>query len=106
MTTKVYGASDDLIEFEGDVHGEVSAYGAGEDEDSGVLLAFDDGTLLNAKYGKEAGAIWALAIVRRGPKLVRVDVCLDEDAKPHSDVAHFKDGVRQVFAARKWERVK
>ncbi len=35
-----------------------------------------------------------------------VESCEDEDADPHSDVAHFYDGLRWAYAATEWERVK
>lgn len=43
MTTKIYGTSDDLIEFEGDIYDEIGAYKA---QDKGILLS--DGTVLAA----------------------------------------------------------
>jgi len=52
MSTIIYGASDDLIEAEGDVKGEVGHYGSDNDK-HGVLLICSDGTLLEIKYGKE-----------------------------------------------------
>ena len=51
MATKVYGASDDLIEFDGDVTGEVGHFGT-DDNERGDLIIFSDGTLLEIKYGK------------------------------------------------------
>ena len=48
MPTKCYGASDDLVEVEGDVNGEVGSYGT-DDRDRGVLMIFSDGTLLEVK---------------------------------------------------------
>ena len=51
MTTTVYGASDDLIEVEGDIIEEFNVY-MDDDEDS-RLLAFSDGTLLRARYDQD-----------------------------------------------------
>lgn len=108
MATKIYGASDDLIEFEGDIHGEVSHYESGRDEEEakGCLLIFDDGTMVVAKYGKALGAIWALTVERQGSLFDRLEVCSNEDANPHSDVLHLKDGAKLAIAAKQWERVK
>jgi hypothetical protein len=103
MSTRVYGRSDDLIEFEGDVPGEVGCYAAAEDK--GVLLTFSDGTVLLAKYGKAEAGIWAVELIHPGALLERIDECTDEDAKPYSDVAHFRDGLKWIFAAKEWERV-
>ena len=46
MSTRVYGASDDLIEFDGDLCGEVGCYGSGEEADPYSDVAhFRDGAL-------------------------------------------------------------
>ena len=108
MTTRVYGASDDLFEVEGDVTGEAGALGAARDSSRGKgMIAFcSDGTVLRVVYGDEAGrGIWKLTVLERGPLLERVDVCTDEDADPYSDVAHFRSGLRWVYLAKSAERV-
>ena len=98
MPTKIYGASDDLIEFDGDVDGEVGCYGT-DDDKQGVLLVCSDGTLLEVKYGKGEMAIWAVLVIKSGDLFDCVDICDDEDAKIYSDVACFKDGLKWVYAA-------
>ena len=55
MTTTITGASDDLIEVEGDITEEFNVYL--ENGDS-VLIAFSDGTLLSAIY--DNNGIWRL----------------------------------------------
>lgn len=105
MATKVYGASDDLIELEGDFCGEIGCFGTDEDE-QGVLVVMSDGTLLEVKYGKNDDAIWEVKILKKGELFDRLDVCDDEDSKPHSDVAHFKAGIKWAYAATKWEKVR
>lgn len=106
MATKVYGCSDDLIEFDGDVHGEVGCFGT-DDREHGVLLMFSDATVLEAKYGKNGEAIWELKLHRQGALLVGIDQCSDPDADPYSDVARFRDGIAWVYAARSdWEKVR
>lgn len=106
MTTKVYGASDDLVEFDGDVSGEVSCYGT-DDRDQGVLVMFSDATLLEVKYGKNGEGIWEVKLVKKGDLFERIDQCVDEDANPYSDVAYFKTGIKWAYCARdQWERVK
>lgn len=104
MATTVYGESDDLIEVNGDVRGEVGCYGTDE-RPHGVLLVFSDGTILEAKYGKGDMGVWGLATLCKGDKLKEITPCADEDARPHSDVAHFDDGVTWAYAAKEWERV-
>jgi hypothetical protein len=103
-STKVYGTSDDLIEFEGGVYGEVGCYGT-DDADHGVLLIFSDGTLLEVKYGKGGEAIWGIVLLNKGPLFESIDLCTDSEADPYSDVAHFKPGLSWAKAAKKWEPV-
>ena len=102
MATKIYGASDDLIECDGDVTGEVSAY---KQPEEGVLLACSDGTFLGVGYGKPAGGIWEIKLFHAGPLFDRIEICTDEDAEIYSDVAYFKDGLKSVYASKEWERV-
>lgn len=103
--TQVYGASDDLIEFDGGFTGEVSCYGT-DDRDNGVLVTMSDGTILEVQYGKNDAAVWEVKLLRQGPLFIRIDQCCDEDADPHSDVAHFKPGIEWAYAATgDWEKV-
>ena len=105
MATKVYGASDDLIEFEGDVGGEVGNYGTDEGE-HGELIIFSDGTLLEAKYGKADMAVWGMTLINAGSLYKGIIPCSDEDADPHSDVVLFNDGLRWAYAASEWGKVR
>ncbi len=105
MTTKIYGASDDLIEFEGDVDGEIGSYARDEDK-HGTLIVCSDGTILEAKYGKGDMGVWGIAVIKRGMLFESHTPCLDEDADPHSDVVAFKDHLMWAYAASEWERVK
>lgn len=104
MTTKIYGLSDDLIEVDGDVDGEVGCFGTG-DRDRGVLLSCSDGSLLEIKYGKAGSAIWAIIVLREGELFDALDICYDESALPYSDVARFKDGLEYIMASTQWKRV-
>jgi hypothetical protein len=105
MSTKIYGASDDLVEFEGDVSGEVGHYGS-DDDDHGVLLVCSDATVLEVKYGKGGEGIWEIKALKIGSLFDRIDICTDADADPYSDVAHFKFGLKWAYAATEWELVK
>jgi len=104
MATEVYGRSDDLVEFDGDVDGEIGCFGT-DDNSHGVLVVFSDGTVLDVKYGKLDLGIWGIAVLRWGHLLDRVDECVDEGAVPYSDMAHFKSGLRWARAATEWQRV-
>jgi len=105
MATKVYGQSDDNIYFEGDVRGQVSQYGTDEQE-TGIMLIFSDGTILEVKYGKLDQGIWEVLLRVKGTLFDRIDVCMSPDEDPYSDVAHFADGLKWAYAATEWERVK
>lgn len=104
VATKVYGASDDLIEFEGGFNGEVSCYGT-DDRDRGVLVVMSDGTILEVKYGKDEQAIWKVKCLKKGRLFERIDICDSEDADPYSDVALFRPGITWAYAAPEWESV-
>lgn len=61
MSVTVYGASDDLIEIEGDIREEFNWI---PDGDETRLLAFSDGTLLRVAY--DSDGIWRLNKVASG----------------------------------------
>lgn len=105
MSTRVYGSSDNLIEFDGDCSGEVGCYGT-DDRDRGVLVIMSDGTILEVKYGKMDAAIWEVKVFKAGELFDRIEPCTDEDAKVYSDIAYFKDGIKWAYAAKEWERVR
>ena len=105
MATKIYGESDDLIEFEGEViRDEIGAFGTDEEE-HGVLVLCSDGTLLEVKYGKAGMAVWGSTVLKPGTLFDRLEPCFDEDAHPHSDVVHFRAGLKWAYAAKQWVRV-
>ena len=108
MATRIYGASDDLIEIDGDVSGEVG-YTDGSDDEANpdkYMVICDDGTLLAVSYGKPSGAIWRVDLVKAGALFGKIEVCDDEDADPYSDQAWFKDGLGKVWVASEWEEAK
>ena len=49
-TTTIYGASDDLIEFDGAIYGEAGAY-TGTPKDSTVIITAPDGATLTLAVG-------------------------------------------------------
>ena len=103
--TKIYGCSDDLIEFDGDVRGEVSCYGT-DDQEHGVLLIFSDGTILEAKYGKMDMGVWELKTHKKGSLYDRTDSCEIDSDDDYSDVVHFKPGLTWAYAAKTWQKVR
>ena len=105
MATSIYGASDDLIEFDGDVRGEVGCYGTDENE-HGVLIVLSDGTFLEVKYGKGNQGIWEIRLLKKGELFERIEQCADADADRYSDTAYFRIGIKFAYAATEWEFVK
>jgi hypothetical protein len=67
MPITVYGASDDLIEVEGDISEEFNYTGINSrpEDDEGDLLAFSDGTVLRIKFDHVRGG-WRITPVVRG----------------------------------------
>lgn len=103
--TRVYGASDDLIEFEGDITGEVGCYGT-DDDKHGVLVIMPDGTHLEVKYGKGDEAIWGVVLLKKGTHFDRIEQCENEDDEIYSDIAYFNPGMTgNAYAATEWEKV-
>jgi hypothetical protein len=104
--TEIYGASDDLIEFDGDYRGEVGCYGT-EDSDLGALIVCSDGTVLEIKYGKNDKAIWGINVIERGTLFDRLEICTDEDAHRHSDTVYINEGIKWIYVAKEdWELVR
>lgn len=82
---KVYGASDDLIELDGDISEEF-----GTCNSDGDYLAFSDGTLLKAIYDNDG--IWRMNIISKGilfKEKIDGDVIKDEN-----DIIIFNDGIK------------
>jgi hypothetical protein len=104
MTTRVYGCSDDLIEFEGDVRGEVGHFES-DDDGPGALLVCSDGTLLRIRYGKSNRGIWEIRVMHKGPLFDRIEQCDDDEAQIYSDQAFFRDGLKWAYAATTWQQV-
>ena len=63
MKISIYGASDDLIEIDGDISFETSEHS----DDETKTLSFSDGTKVSIKYGDEG--VWNVDLVKQGDKL-------------------------------------
>jgi hypothetical protein len=75
-TVTLYGASDDLIEVEGDIREEFGCYGA--TDDGPLHVAFSDGTLASIRYGDEG--IWRILIHRSGTAKATLKQATDADS--------------------------
>jgi len=85
-TTTIYGASDDLIEVEGDIREEFTYRASPITEDgAGDLLAFSDGTILRVAYTAEG--VWRITPVVRGNADLNVDAAPEDDEDNYSDRA-------------------
>lgn len=83
---KVYGASDDLIEIDGDVVEEFTWY----TDDEPAYLGFSDGTVLRIIYDKTA--LWKIMIINKGTATVeKVFEATDSDGDEYSDIVVLKD---------------
>ena len=97
--TKVYGASDDLIEFEGDFSGEVNHV-----SDGPCLLVLSDGTVAKIKY--DDSGIWKISVLRKGEFYHSLEICEDSEAKIYSDVLHLSKAPKWAYASSDFEHVK
>lgn len=67
-TVTIYGASDDLIEVDGDI----------SDECDGGLLVFSDGTVLNVAYTEEG--VWRITPIAKGSaRMEKVEAVSGDD---------------------------
>jgi hypothetical protein len=87
VSITVYGASDDLIEVDGDIREEFSHYG-----DDAALLAFSDGTILRVLYGTDG--IWRITPVATGS--AQLTHVFGQDDREHTDKATLDGDVRWV----------
>jgi len=75
MSITIYGASDDLIEIDGDICEEFNWIPS---DDGTRLLAFSDGTLLRVAY--DCDGIWRLNLVARGAaRFTKVEGDVEKD---------------------------
>lgn len=88
---EIYGASDDLIEVEGDVREEFSALSWEED---GAFIALSSGTVLRIRY---VHGVWRIApvVVHLLEKLV-IDQAPEDDEDNYSDRARIEGPVSWV----------
>jgi hypothetical protein len=81
----VYGASDDLIEVDGDISAEFAYQKRGYGQPSGDLLAFSDGTILRVEFTRSG--VWRITPVVRGSAELSIDQAPENDEDNRSDRA-------------------
>lgn len=77
----VYGASDDLIEVEGDITEEFTYH----DDEDGDLIAFSDGTVLRVRFDRDG--VWRITPVARGANQLDITQAPVNDDDNYSDRA-------------------
>jgi len=100
--TEVYGASDDLIEFDGEYSGEHGCYDSSEDEPVAVFLS--DGTVLAIHY--DDSGVWKISVRERGTLFDGLRIETDPDAARYSDTAVFRSGIKWAYALQSSDGLK
>jgi hypothetical protein len=99
---RVYGASDDLIEVEGDLQEEFNPPSNRSGDSLISFLAFSDGTVLSIIYGPEG--IWRINRVAHGS--ARYDKEEGTDDGHYSDVVTLTGEIAWVVFGSELARVK
>ena len=97
---KIYGASDDLVEIEGDISEEFNPSDAGDPS----LLAFSDGTLLQIQYGAQSLGFWRIQPLVYGTAKYAKTEATDEDDN-YSDIVTLDGDIKWVVFGDQWGRV-
>lgn len=93
-TIEIYGASDDLIEVEGDISEE---FNPDLDGDAPNILAFSDGTLLEVSYTSEG--LWKITRTAKGSaQYSTLFEATDPDGE-YSDKVQMRGDIRWVALA-------
>lgn len=82
---KIWGASDDLIEIEGDIDEELYYNERENTSDDENILAFSDGTVLGIRYGDPG--VWRISKRASGSSTCEIIQAPDNDDNNYSDVA-------------------
>lgn len=77
MSTVVTGASDDLIELDGDIYEEFGLHNDEGGEDAGDLIAFSNGVVLRVRYSQSG--VWRITPVTGADKVSIVQAPEDDD---------------------------
>lgn len=102
MFTRIYGASDDLIEIDGQISDEVDAYSS---SDEPIKFKTSEGTKGTIQYNGE----WKITIKEQGPDFVRVVESVGDDnthtEENTNDVPSYSD-VLILSGDLEWVKVK
>ena len=98
-TVTVYGASDDLIEIEGDIRDEISP-----NDEHPAKLAFSDGTVLSVKYDDDG--CWRVNRVAEGSAKMEKVEAEGPDTDNYTDRVTLTGDIKWVVAGNWMGRVK
>lgn len=93
MALRIYGASDDLIEIEGDLTGEFTPPETVEV----TAIGISDGTLLTIEYTRSG--TWDIVLVKQGRSVVVIHKNAGPDSDEYSDVAELSGDEKIVWVA-------
>ena len=96
-TIKIYGASDDLIEIEGDISEEFGHYS----DDEPFYLAFSDGTAFTINYGPEG--IWRINRLTSGSAEYSKHEGTDSD-NDYSDIVTLKGDIKWAIGGKNFAK--
>jgi putative component of toxin-antitoxin plasmid stabilization module len=94
-TITIYGASDDLIEVDGDIREEFTYLDRGNDGD---LLACSDGTILRIEFGE----VWRITPVVHGSAALTIAQAPENDDKNYTDRATLTGDIVWVVQGIAW----
>lgn len=92
----IYGASDDLIEVEGDIRGEFYAI-----EEGAHILAFSDGTVLAVEYDRQG--MWRIRRLAAGAASYKLTEATDADSD-YSDKAELDGPIAWVVFGKEMRK--
>ncbi len=96
----IYGASDDLIEVEGDIEEEFTAPKEATDEKhQGAFIAVSDGSLFRITYGARGEGTWRITPVVKGSARYTKIEASSEDSREYSDRVTLEGDIRWVSLA-------
>lgn len=97
--TYVYGASDDLIEIEGELREEFYL----QNDDEGDLLAFSTGVVLRVRYDDDG--IWRVTPLAGSSRLEHV-IAPTDDEDNYSDIVYLNETPEWVVHGINWVKQK
>lgn len=104
MPIKLSGASDDLVEVEGDIREEFYAATLNDEGDEGGIMAFSNGIVLRILYTNDG--IWRITPVSivGDSQLVQIEHAPEDDEDNYSDVATVHGDIKWVVFGTNWAR--